>query len=320
MTATILQRLATAIPTILLTTMLIFALRYFLPGGPVEAMLGGGAEGEITPEQVAALEARYGLDAPLPVQYWNWITQVVQGNLGHSYYSQQSVSTVLGQRVLPSLQLIVLSLTISIVFGLVFGIFAAVRRNHTSGRVVRVATGLGLSVPDFWLGTIAAGTLGLALGIFPAVGFTPMSEGLGPNLYTVILPSLVLSIVTGSFLARHVASAMSAALESPYIRTAWAMGIPSRSIYLNCALRNAVGPVITLIPLAFAGLVGGTLMVEMIFAIPGLGTEIMRSVTSQDYPIVQGIVLLIGVLVALLNLLSDVLLAVIDPRMRRATT
>jgi peptide/nickel transport system permease protein len=316
--ATILRRIATSIPTILLSTILIFAIRYLLPGGPIQAMLGGGAEGEITPEQIEAMKRRFGLDASVPVQYWRWLTGLLRGDMGVSYYSQQPVTTVLGARVLPSLELIVLSLLVSIVFGMVLGVTAAVRRNRASGRAVRVATGLGLAIPDFWLGAIAAGTLGLSLGIFPAVGFTPISESLGRNLYTLTLPALVLAVVTGSFLARHISSAMSSALDSPYIRTAWAMGLPSRTIYLNCALRNALGPVITFIPLAFAGLVGGTVLVEIIFAIPGLGTEIMRSVTSQDYPVVQGIVLLVGVLVAVLNLLADVLLAVIDPRIRRS--
>lgn len=320
MLVTILRRLATSIPTVLLSTVLIFALRYLLPGGPIQAMLGGGAEGEITPEQIAAMEQRMGLDAPVPVQYWHWLTGLLRGDLGISYYSQQPVTTVLGERVLPSLELIVGSLFVSILVGTGLGIVSAVRRDRASGRVVRLATGLGLSVPDFWLGTIAAGTLGLALGIFPAVGFTPLSEDFGRNLYTLTLPVLVLAVVTGSFLARHIGSAMSMALSSPYIRTAWAMGLPSRTIYFNCALRNALGPVITFIPLAFAGLVGGTVLVETIFAIPGLGTEIMRSVTSQDYPVVQGIVLLVGVVVAVLNLLADVLLAVIDPRIRRSSS
>jgi peptide/nickel transport system permease protein len=318
MLVTILRRLATSVPTVLLSTVLVFALRYLLPGGPVQAMLGGGAEGEITPEQIAAMKRRMGLDAPVPVQYWHWLTGLLHGDLGVSYYSQQPVTAVLGQRVLPSLELILGALLVSILVGTVLGIVSAVRRDRASGRAVRLATGLGLSVPDFWLGTIAAGTLGLALGIFPAVGFTPLSESLGRNIYTLTLPVLVLAVVTGSFLARHISSAMSTALESPYIRTAWAMGLPSRTIYLNCALRNALGPVITLIPLAFAGLVGGTVLVETIFAVPGLGTEIMRSVTSQDYPVVQGIVLLVGVLVAVLNLLADVLLAVLDPRIRRS--
>ncbi len=319
MRSTILRRLATSIPTILISTMLIFALRFLLPGGPVQAMLGGGAEGEITDEQIAAMEKRFGLDSSIPVQYWHWLTHVVQGDLGTSYYSQQPVTTVLGQRILPSLELIVGALLVSILVGTALGIVAAVRRDRPTGRVVRLATGFGLAVPDFWLGAVAAGTIGLALGIFPAVGFTPISESLGDNLYTLTLPVLVLAVVTASFLARHISSAMATALDSPYIRTAWAMGLPSRTIYLNCALRNALGPVITFIPLAFAGLVGGTVLVETIFAIPGLGTEIMRSVTSQDYPVVQGIVLLVGVLVAVLNLLADILLAFIDPRIRRAT-
>jgi peptide/nickel transport system permease protein len=315
---TVLRRLATSVPTVLLSTVLIFAMRYLLPGGPIQAMLGGGAEGEITPEQIAAMEQRMGLDAPVPVQYWRWLTGLLHGDLGVSYYSGQPVTTVLGQRLLPSFELILGALLVSLLVGLVLGIASAVRRDRATGHVLRLATGFGLSVPDFWLGTIAAGTLGLTLGIFPAVGFTPPGEDLGRNLYTLTLPVLVLAVVTGSFLARHISSAMSAALDAPYIRTAWAMGLPSRTIYLNCALRNALGPVVTFVPLAFAGLVGGTVLVETIFAIPGLGTEIMRSVTSQDYPVVQGIVLLVGVLVAVLNLLADVLLAVIDPRIRRA--
>lgn len=318
MRATILRRIATSIPTIIISTMLIFGLRYLLPGGPVQAMLGGGAEGEITEEQIAAMEERFGLDAPVPVQYWHWLTNLLQGDLGTSYYSQQPVTTVLGQRILPSLELIIGSLIVSILVGTALGIIAAVRRDRPTGRTVQLMTGFGLAVPDFWLGAVAAGTLGLALGIFPAVGFTPLSESLGDNLYTLTLPVLVLAVVTASFLARHISSAMASALDSPYIRTAWAMGLPPRTIYLNCALRNALGPVITFIPLAFAGLVGGTVLVESIFAIPGLGTEIMRSVTSQDYPVVQGIVLLVGVLVALLNLFADVALAFIDPRIRRS--
>lgn len=319
MLATILRRLSTSIPTVLLSTVLIFALRYLLPGGPVQAMLGGGADGQVTAEQIAKMKERMGLDSSVPVQYWHWLTNVLQGDLGTSYYSQAPVTTVLGHRVLPSLELILGSLLVSILIGGALGIWSAVKRGRRTGRAVQLGTGLGISIPDFWLGTIAAGFLGLTLNIFPAVGFTPLSEDLGRNLYTLTLPVLTLAVVTGCFLARHISSAMGSALDSPYIRTAWAMGIPGRTVYLNCALRNALGPVITFIPLAFAALVGGTVLVETIFAIPGLGTEIVRSVTSQDYPVVQGIVLIVGVLVALLNLLADVLLAVIDPRIRRAT-
>jgi peptide/nickel transport system permease protein len=313
----ILRRLATSVPTIVVSTILVFALRYLLPGGPVEAMIGGGT-GQYTPAQIAAIKARLGLNAPVPVQYWHWITGVLHGNLGTSYYSQQPVTTVIGPRVIPSLELIVGALIVSTVIGGGLGILAAVKRGHPAGKAIQLSTGLGLSIPDFWLAAVAAGVLGLTWNIFPAVGFTPISEGLGRNLYTLTLPVLVLAIVTGSFLARHVSSAMASALDSPYIRSAWAMGLPPRTIYLNCALRNAVAPVITFIPLAFAALVGGTVLVENIYAIPGLGTEIVTSVTNEDYPVVQAIVLLVGVLVAVLNLLADVGLAFFDPRIRNA--
>lgn len=317
MTSIMLRRLATSIPTILVSTVLVFALRYLLPGGPVQAMLGGGT-GQYTARQIAAIEARLGLNAPVPVQYWRWLVGVLHGNLGTSYYSQQPVTTVIAPRVIPSLELIIGALVVSTVVGGGLGILAAVKRGRPAGKTIQLATGLGLSVPDFWLAAIAAGVLGLTLNIFPAVGFTPLSQSLTGNIDTLILPVLVLSVVTGSFLARHVSSAMAGALDSPYIRSAWAMGLPPRKIYLNCALRNAVAPVITFIPLAFTALVGGTVLVENIYAIPGLGTEIVSSVTNEDYPVVQAIVLLVGVLVAVLNLLADIGLAFFDPRIRNA--
>ena len=313
----VLRRLATSIPTIIVSTILVFVLRYLLPGGPVQAMLGGGT-GQYTPQQIAAIEARLGLNAPVLVQYWHWITGVLHGNLGTSYYSQQPVTTVIAPRVIPSLELIVGALVVSTIVGGGLGILAAVYRGRPAGRTIQLGTGLGLSIPDFWLAAVAAGVLGLTLNIFPAVGFTPISESLSGNLDTLILPVLVLSVVTGSFLARHVSSAMASALDSPYIKSAWAMGLPPRKIYLNCALRNAVAPVITFIPLAFTALVGGTVLVENIYAIPGLGTEIVSSVSNEDYPIVQAIVLLVGVLVAVLNLLADIALAFFDPRIRNA--
>lgn len=319
MTRIILRRLATSVPTIFLTTVLVFALRYLLPGGPVEAMLGGGS-GQYTPTQIAAIKVRFGLDAPIPVQYWHWLVDVLHGDLGTSYYSQAPVTTVIGPRLVPSLELIVGSLIVSLLVGGGLGIAAAVRRERPSGRILQLGTGLGVSVPDFWLGAVAAGLLGLTWAIFPAVGFTPITKSVGDNLYTLTLPVLVLSVVTGSFLARHVGSAMAAALASPYVRTAWAMGLPPRTVYFRCALRNAVAPVVTYVPLAFTALVGGTVLVENIYAIPGLGTEIVSSVSNEDFPVIQAIVLLVGVLVAVLNLLADTGLVLLDPRIRNAAT
>ncbi len=313
------RRVLTAVPTIILCTILVFAFRYLLPGGPVEDMLGGaGGNGNITKAQIHGMEVRFGLNKSIVVQYWDWVTGALHGNLGTSYYSTEPVTTVLRQRVAPSIELIIGALVVSILIGGFLGIYSAIRREKRSGRAILVATGLGLSIPDFWLATVAAGVLGLGLGVFPAVGFQPLSNGLGANVHTVILPVLVLSVVTGAFLARHLNSAMSAALRSPYIRTAWAMGVPGWKVYTTCALRNALGPVVTFLPLAITALVGGTVLVENVFAIPGLGTEIVSSVNNQDYPVVQGVVLIVGILVAVLNLLADVLLALIDPRVRRS--
>jgi peptide/nickel transport system permease protein len=312
------RRLATSIPTIFGCTILVFAFRYMLPGGPIQDMLGGGvAGGEVTPAELTAMKVRLGLNKPVPEQYWDWLKAAIHGNLGTSYYSQEPVTTVLGQRIVPSLELIVGALLVATIVGVSIGICAAVLHGKRRGKILLALTGLGISVPDFWIATIASAVLGLELGIFPPVGFTPLSGGLWNNLYSLTLPILVLSVVTACFLARHTQSAMSAALSSPYIRTAWAMGIPSWRVYLHCALKNAVGPVITFIPLAFAALIGGTVLVENIFDIPGLGTEIVNSVSNQDYPVVQGIVLLVGVLVAVLNLLADVTMALVDPRVRR---
>lgn len=312
------RRLFTSVPTVLFCTMLVFAFRYLLPGGPVQAMLGGvSGGGQVTPAQLAELKRRLGLNSSIVVQYWDWLVNALHGNLGTSYFTQVPVTTAIGQRVAPSLELIIGALLVSFIVGGSLGIFSAIKRQRPVGRIILSGTGLGLSIPDFWLATIAAGVLGLTLHLFPAVGFTPLSEGVAANLHTVILPILVLSVVTSSFIARHLRSAMVSVLESPYIRTAWASGLPSWKVYMNCALRNALGPTITFLPLAFTALVGGTVLVENVFNIPGLGTEIVSSVSYQDYPVVQGIVLLIGVLVAVLNLLADLTLAMLDPRIRR---
>jgi len=313
------RRLLTSIPTILLTTVIVFLLRYLLPGGPVQNALGGsGGAGVVTPEALEALKERYGLDRPAVTQYFDWLGGVLRGDLGRSYYSQEEVTTILQQRIGPSLVLIVGALLVALVVGGGVGMYCAVKHDRPSGRVLLAFTGLGVAIPDFWLAAIASGFLGLYLGIFPPVGYTPISEGLWPHLHSVILPILVLSVVTGAFIARHLYSSMTSALNAPYTRTAWAIGLTPRTVYLNWALRNAVGPVITFLPLAFAALIAATVLVEFVFNIPGLGTVIIESVLNQDYPVVQGVVLLIGVVVAVLNLIADVMLAFLDPRLRRS--
>ena len=318
------RRLVTSAVTVIGCSILVFTLRFLLPGGPVQDMIGGsgqssaGGGGQVPGAEIKALEQKFGLNHPVWVQYWNWVVAgVFHGDFGRSYYSDEPVRTVLLQRLGPSLELIVGALVVAVLAGGGLGIYSAIRRERFGGRVVLAATGLGLSFPDFWLATIAAGFLGLKLHIFP-----PLWPGLNPSflasIHYVILPVLLLSIVSGAFICRQLHSSMAEALRSPYVRTAWAMGLSPRTIYMNYALRNAVGPVITLIPLSFAALVSGTVLVEYIFNIPGLGSEIVTAVINLDYPVVQATVLLLAVVVAILNLLADIALSLLDPRIRRS--
>ncbi len=319
----ILRRVGTSAITVVGCSVMVFVLRYLLPGGPVQDMIGGsgqsgaGGGGTVPITEIRALEQRFGLNHPAWVQYWDWAVAIFHGNFGRSYYSDEPVRTVLLQRLGPSLELILGALAVAVIVGGGLGIYSAIRRESLGGRIVLAASGLGLSFPDFWLATMAAGFLGLKLHIFPPLWPAGPNPSVVASIHYVILPVLLLSIVAGAFICRQLHSSMAEALRSPYIRTAWAMGMEPRTIYMNYALRNAVGPVITLIPLAFAALVSGTVLVEYIFNIPGLGSEIVTAVINLDYPVVQATVLLLAIVVAILNLLADISLALLDPRVRR---
>jgi peptide/nickel transport system permease protein len=309
----ILRRVATSVITVVGCSLLVFALRYLLPGGPIQDMIGGsgqtggGGSGTVPISEVKALEARFGLNNPPWVQYWDWVTSIFHGDFGRSYYSDEPVKTVLMQRAGPSLELIIGALVLAVILGGALGIYSAIRRERPGGRAVLAATGLGISIPDFWLATLAAGFLGLKLHIFPPLWPAGPNPSAAASLHYLILPILLLSIVAGAFICRQLHSSMAESLRSPYIRTAWAMGVPPRTIYLNYALRNAIG----------AALVSGTVLVEYIFNIPGLGSQIVTSVINLDYPVVQATVLILAIVVAILNLLSDIALGLLDPRIRR---
>lgn len=312
----VLRRLATSAITIITTSVVVFALRFVLPGGPVEDILGHSS-GVVTQVQVDALKKRLGLDSSPIAQYWTWVKGVLHGDLGQSYYSSEPVTRILGQALIPSIELIVGALIVCVLVGGGLGLFAATKRHTRAGRFVLAVTGLGLSIPDFWFATIAAGVFGLSLGIFPAVGYNTISaDGWAANLYSITLPVLVLSMVTASFLARHLYNSLVETLDRPHVRTAWAMGLSPGTVYLRWALRAAVAPVLTFIPLAVAALISGTVLVEVVFNIPGAGTQIVQSVLHQDYNVLQAVVLGSAVLVAVLNLGADLVTAAIDPRVR----
>jgi peptide/nickel transport system permease protein len=314
---TVIRRIITSVVTIFFCSVLVFVLRYLLPGGPIEDMaLGAAGSGTISHKQILALEEQFGLNHPIAVQYLDWLRAAVHGDLGISFFTGVPVSSLIVEHAAPSLELILASLAISTTVGVPLGVYAAVKRQRKFGPVFLTLTGLGISLPDFWVATMLAAVVGLDLGILPAIGYTSISQGIGPNIRTMILPTLSLSIVAIAFISRHVYNAMSQVLGSPFVRTAWAMGLPARTVYIRWALRNSLVPVVTFLPLAFTSLIGGTVVVEYVFNIPGLGTEIVTAVTQEDYPVVQGLILLAGVAVALVNLIGDLAVGMIDPRTR----
>jgi len=324
MLTTIAKRVLTSVITLFVCSVLIFGYRYLIPGGPAADLanldqLSQSMTRAQAAHEIQVLSIRFGLNKPIYVQYWDWLDGVVHGRLGTSFFSQVPVTTVIAQRMAPSFELILGAMVVSLLVGVPLGMYTAIRRERPLGRTLLSLSGLQISVPDFWLATINAAVFGLVLHWFPAVGFVPLSAGLGANLHTMILPILTLAIVPTAFVIRHLNNSMAQVLRSPYVRTCWAMGLPSRQVYFNCALRNALGPIITLIPLLVASLLGGTVLIEYIFNIPGLGTAIVTAVENQDYPMTQGLVLLAGVVVAVFNLLADLTISVIDPRVRKGT-
>lgn len=306
----ILRRTAFFLPTLVVITFIVFALQLVIPGGPAEAIAGAGS----SRESIDAINEDLGLDRPLAVQYGSWVSGVLQGDLGSSYFSREPVRELLVRRMEPTALLVGSALVLALLIGGGAGIWAAIRRARRDGRLILSASGIGLAVPDFWLATLAGGFIGLDLGLLPAVGYTSLAEGAGQTFRSLVLPVLVLSFATGAVVCRHVRSAMVQALDSPHIRTAWAMGVPRTRIYLGDALRSAAPSVITLLPLLVATLVGASVIVEHVFAIPGIGSLTVESVDNRDYATLQGAVLTMAVMVLVLNFVADLALARLDRR------
>jgi peptide/nickel transport system permease protein len=313
MKRTVIARLIVLVPTLIIVSIAVFSLRVLIPGGPAEAILGTNAN----PAAIKVLNRQLGLNRPVVSQYLSWVKGVLHWDFGGSYFSRQPVTTVIAQRLSPTLELVIGALLVALIVGGALGIWAAIHYQDPAGKIVLGATGLGVSVPDFWLATIASGVFGLSLKWVPAVGYAPLSQGIGANLKSIIVPILVLSLASGALFARHLQSSMVAALRSPYVRTAWAMGMKPRQVYWTYGIRNSLGPTITFLPLVVASLVGASVIVEIVFAINGLSSEIVQSITNRDYSVLQAVVLLLALTVVVLNFLADLALAFIDPRTRR---
>lgn len=309
----VLHRLAMLIPTLLVATIMVFALEHIVPGGPAVGLLGSSA----SPQRVAAENARLGLNHPLPDLYWRWVSGVIRGQFGTSYTTGEPVSTIILQRAEPTIELILGTLVVSALLSLGLGVWTASHSQSRLAKLIYGSSALGFSMPPFWIATLAAGVFALKLGLVPATGFVPLSQSVSGNIHAIILPVAVLSLTTTAILTQQVRVAMDGVLRAPYIRTERAAGIRQRTILWHHALRAGMTPLLNLVPLIVAGLVAATVLVENVLAIPGEGSEFLSSVTSLDYPLLQGLVLVLALIVIILNLLVDVINVLTDPRVRR---
>ncbi len=308
----VLRRLAQAVPVLLFASVVIFLMIHLVPGDPAMVVLGP----EARPEQIQIMRQRMGLDRPLVVQYGRWLGRVLQGDLGVSFINNFPVWTLIGLKVPATLSLAAGALFVALGIALPLGILSAVRHPSRLDHAAAGFTALGLSIPTFWLGILLVLLFSLRLQWLPASGYIPLLTRPAVGLRHLLLPSLTLGIAIAAVLTRFVRSAMLEVIRQGYIQTARAKGLGEGRVVTRHALRNALIPVITVVALQVGNLLGGAVVTESIFDFPGVGQLIVFAVTSKDYTVVQGTLLLLVGAFVVINLLTDLTYASLDPRVR----
>ena len=309
----ILQRMAMAVPLLVILATFVFILVRLIPGDPAAALLGEYA----TESDILRVRAMWGLDEPLWIQYGNWVWGVlVRLDLGRSFYLGIPVTTAFLGRMEPTIILMAMGSAMAIITGVTLGVVAAVRRNSWVDRAVMVVALIGLAVPNFWLGLILMFMFAITLGLLPASGYVPLSEGGLSSLRFLILPAASIGLSGAGVIARMTRSSMLDVLRQQYVSTARGKGLAERTVIYRHVLRNALIPTLTIIGLLIAGLAGGAIIAETVFAIPGSGRLVIQSVGRRDYPVIQGAVMLTGMMYVVVNLLIDILYTFLDPRVR----
>lgn len=313
----LLRRVAASVPTVVGITILIFLAMRVLPGDPL-ALIQNEASGNyvLSADQLAAARHSLGLDQPYPVQYLTWVGSVLRGDFGTSFWTKESISEVIRRRAPISAEIAVLAVIISWLFGIPVGLLSAVRRNSWLDAVARVIATVCMAIPSFWIGLII-----VLLGILFFTWRPPLSiiypwDNAGGNLQMVLGPALALGIGLGATTVRMTRAAALEVLSEDYVRTAQAKGLGWRVVVLRHVFRNAMLPVVTTSGLALGGLLGGSVSVETALGVPGLGTLLVQALNERDWNTIQALVLLYGLVFTVVNLLIDVLYAVIDPRVR----
>ena len=308
----LLGRLVDLVVVLFGISLLVFLMIRLIPGDAVAIMLG--ANTEVTPERIAQLERRLGLDQPLLVQYWNWLAGALRGDLGTSIWTGRPVAQEIGAAIWPTLQLTFLSVLVGAGLAIPIGAFMAQARGQGSELAVRVVAIAGLTIPSFWLGIVMILLVSWYLPGVSTLGYVPFSQDPLGNLQRMILPVIALSLPMLADLSRLVRSAMLDALGQDYIRTARAKGAGHRRIVYRHALRNALIPFVTSAGVSFGYLLGGAIVVEQVFAIPGLGRLILGAIAERNYPLIQATILVVTAGFVIVNFLVDLIYAWIDPR------
>ena len=306
------RRLLATIPVMGVVAVIVFLLLHLAPGDPATLIAGDFA----TAEDIARIGKQLGLDRPLPIQFVGWVGQILQGELGTSIFSQLPVSRLIRQRLEPTLVLSVTTLVIAVVLAVPAGVLAAWRARTWVDRVVMGLSVCGLSVPVFVLGYLLIYFFAIRLGWLPVQGYVSLAQGLWPCLRSIVLPSLALGSIYMALIARITRASLLEVLEEDYVRTAHAKGLSTLTVVVTHALRNASIPIVTIIGVGLTLLIGGVVITESVFAIPGIGRLTVDAILRRDYPIIQAVILLSSGVYVMVNLVIDLVYTVLDPRIR----
>ena len=306
------SRVAGMLVVLAIVAVLVFVLTRAASGDPVAVMLGDQA----TAADIARVQVEYGLDKPLPVQFGYWLREVLQGNLGQSIFLQRPVTQALWERAEPTTLLSLMAVAIAALIGLPCGIASAVFRGRWIDSLFTGLAMLGASVPSFWLGLVLIQVFAVSLGWFPVSGYGAPNAPLLDRLHALMLPAAVLGLLNSALIIRFTRASMLDVLGEDYVRTARSKGLGEGTVVLKHALRNALVPIVTVLGLTAALMIGGAVVTETVFGLPGVGSLVVNAVLRRDYPVIQGALLVIAAIYVLINFAIDLLYAVVDPRVK----
>jgi len=306
------KRLLVAVPSLLIASLIVFTLPRLIPGDVVVLMLAEKGYAK----DIDELRAKLGLDRPLPVQYFEWLGKAARGDLGESLWTKRPVLEEIGQRLPVTFELAMLGLVVALIIAIPVGVISAARQDTIADYIARSAAILGLSIPAFWLATLLIVLPAIWWGWRPVTGFVEFSQDPIGHVTQLLLPAAILGIAVGAALMRLTRGMLLEVLRQDYVRTAWAKGLGERVILMKHALRNAVIPVVTLLGTQLPQIIGGTVIIETVFGLPGMSRFLFDAINQRDYPVIQGVNLVVVSVIVLVNLGVDALYAVLDPRIR----